>query len=106
LTHPDISYLASSSPSWIIDSGVSTHMTGKFTFFFIFHTSFAPSIVFVDGSFKCSTATDTVNLTSLALTDVKLFDQSSSVFYNFFFLIMYFSGPLDEENDWLGIWVR
>ena len=71
LTHPGVFYLASSSPSsWIIDSGVSTYMSSKFTVFFTFHTSSAPSIVFFDGSFKCSTATDTVNLTSLALTDV------------------------------------
>ena len=48
-------------------------MTDKSTFFFIFHTtSSASSIVFADGSSKHDTGTDTetVNLTSLALTDV------------------------------------
>lgn len=40
LTHPCMSYVASSSPtSWIIDSGASTHLTGKWSLF----SRFTPS---------------------------------------------------------------
>jgi len=46
LIHLSISYLVSSLPSsWIINSSASTHMTGKSTIFFTFHTSSTPSIV-------------------------------------------------------------
>ena len=68
LAHLGISYLASSSPSSLIDYGASTHMTSKFTVFTTFHTSFAAFIVFIDDSSKCITDTDIV--TSLSLIDV------------------------------------
>ena len=73
LAHSGISYLVSSLPSsWIIDSSASTHMTSKSIAFFTFsHTSYVPSVVFVDGSSKSITGSGTVNLTSsLALFDV------------------------------------
>ena len=73
LAHLGISCLASSLPSWIIDSGVSTYMIGKFTiFFFTFHTSSsAPFVIFANGSSKSIIGSGTVNLTSsLALFDV------------------------------------
>jgi len=70
LAHPGISCLASSLPSsWLIDTGLSTHMTGKCTIFFTFHTSF-PFIVFANSSFKHSTGGGTGSLISLTLIDV------------------------------------
>ena len=46
LVHSSISYLASSSPSsWIIDSDLSTHVTGKSTIFHFSHI-YVPFIVF------------------------------------------------------------
>ena len=81
LAHPGISYLASSSPSfWISDCGASTDMTGKFTVFFTFHTSYASYIVFTDGSFNYTTGT--INFTSsLPLTNIN--------YIHMFFLILY-----------------
>ena len=70
LTHSGISCLVNSSPFyWVIDSGASTHFTGKFTLFSAFNRSNTTLVTFVDDNSKYITHTFNP-ISSLSLFDV------------------------------------